>query len=216
VLAATVLMLGAWPAGAAVELAVDPSQSYIAVRVDKGGLLSFAGGHRHGLLVNEWTARLCWEEKNPAASAARVVIRTGSLVIDTPEARAKAGIEERGPGAEDVKELQGKVLSPRFLSAESHPEITFVSTTVRPQGAGVLHLAGPVTIRGQTRSVSAPARFEQRADNSLFFTADLRVKQSDFGIKPESVGGVVNVKDEVEIRLRFLTRPTERACPAAP
>jgi polyisoprenoid-binding protein YceI len=201
---------------AAVELAVDPSQSYIAVRVDKGGLLSFVGGHRHGVLAQDWTARICWDGSNPAASSARVTVRTSSLAIDTPEARAQAGLSESGPKAEDVSELQVKMLSPRFLSAETHPEIRFSTATVRLGGQNSLVLTGPLTIAGRTQTVSAPLRWERRADGMLLFTSELRVRQTQFGIQPESIAGLVRVQDEVEVRMRFLGGPTERACAAGP
>ena len=210
--AAALITLNA-PAGrAAVELAVDPAQSYIAVRLEKGGLLAFAGGHRHGLLATGWTAGICWEETSPAASAAQVMVRTSAVVIDTPEARQRAGIEERGPGAKDIQELQAKVLTAKNLSAGDHPEIRFATTSVRAQGMGALVLSGPLTIRGQSRNVSVPVRLERRADGVLSFSGEVRVKQSDYGIKPESIGGVVNVKDEVVIRFQFAARQTDRAC----
>jgi polyisoprenoid-binding protein YceI len=61
--------------------------------------------------------------------------------------------------------------------------------------------------------VSVPVRRERRPDGVLSFSGEVRVKQSDYGIKPESVGGVVNVKDEVVIRFQFAARRTDRACP---
>jgi polyisoprenoid-binding protein YceI len=210
--AVAVIALSSPAARAAVELAVDPGQSYIAVRVEKGGLLAFAGGHRHGLLATGWTAGICWEETNPAASAAQVMVRTSAVVIDTPEARQRAGIEERGPGTKDIQELQTKVLAAKNLSAGDHPEIRFATTSVRAEGTGGLVLSGPLTIRGQSRNVSVPVRLERRPDGVLSFSGEARVKQSDYGIKPESIGGVVNVKDEVTIRFQFAARRTERAC----
>src|SRR5437867_4845112 len=117
-------------AGAPVRLEIDRAQSFIAVRVDKGGVFSFAAGHRHGILATDWSADVCWDAENPQASSAQITIPAASLRIDTEEARRKAGVEAKGPSPEDVKELQQKMLGARFLYATSYPDIRFQSTSV--------------------------------------------------------------------------------------
>jgi polyisoprenoid-binding protein YceI len=59
-------------------------------------------------------------------------------------------------------------------------------------------VTGEVTLHGRTKAVTAPVhvRFDR---GSLTATGTLTVKQSDFGIKPVSVGGVVSVKDTLTI-----------------
>ena len=59
-------------------------------------------------------------------------------------------------------------------------------------------VSGQLTIRDVTRPVSAPVH-AVLADGALRATGRLPVKQRDFGIKPISVGGVVTVKDALDI-----------------
>lgn len=44
--------------------------------------------------------------------------------------------------------------SPDFLDVENHPQLTFRSTTVEPQGDGRYLVKGELTIRGETRPVT--------------------------------------------------------------
>jgi hypothetical protein len=47
-------------------------------------------------------------------------------------------------------------------------------------------------------------------------SGEFRVKQSEFGITPVSIAGVVKVKDEIEIRFEIFASLTSDACPSAP
>jgi polyisoprenoid-binding protein YceI len=57
----------------------------------------------------------------------------------------------------DVRDenLSGHLLSPDFFDAERHPEITFVSTAVRPGGDGAVIVEGDLTLKGHTQRVEA-------------------------------------------------------------
>ncbi len=193
---------------ASVKLELDPSQSYIVAVTRKSGVFSFAAGHDHGILATAWSADVCFDRENPAASRVSITVPTASLRIDSAEARRKAGIKPEGPSPKDIQEIQQKMLGPANLGAESHPEIRFQTTSVTSKGPDSLVLTGPLTIRGITRPASAAVKF----DSSYSFSGEFRIKQSDFGIKPASVGGVVNVKDPVEIRFRFSARATAATC----
>ncbi len=193
---------------ASVKLELDPSQSYIVAVAHKGGVLRFAAGHDHGILATKWSADVCFDRENPAASRVSITIPTAALRIDTEEGRRRAGIKPEGPSPKDIQEIQQKMLGPENLAAQSHPEIRFQTTSVTPKGPEGLILAGPLTVRGVTRTVSAAVKL----DSNYVFSGEFRIKQSDFGIKPVSIGGVVTVKDAVEIRFRFSARPSATIC----
>src|SRR5690349_23925122 len=61
-------------------------------------------------------------------------------------------------------------------------------------------VAGKLTIRGTTRPVTAPVAVSVDG-STLKATGKFSFKQTDFGIKPISVGGVVKVKDELTIKI---------------
>jgi polyisoprenoid-binding protein YceI len=70
---------------APVKLDIDRSRSFIAIATRKGGVLSFAAGHDHGILASDWSANVCFDRENPRGSSVAVSIPTASLRIDTPE-----------------------------------------------------------------------------------------------------------------------------------
>jgi polyisoprenoid-binding protein YceI len=187
---------------APVKLEIDRSRSFIAIATGKGGLLSFAAGHEHGILATEWSANVCFDRENPGGSSVSIAIPTSSLVIDTPEARQKAGVKGGSPGPEDIRQIQQNMLGPANLDARRYPEIVFKTASVEAKAAGTYILTGPLTIRGVTRTVAVPV-----TQNDMQFAGEFEVKLSDFGIKPESIGGVVNVKDTIQVKLGFEGRP---------
>lgn len=199
------LFLSGAPPAAAQSFEVDRGESWFLAVTDREGLLGFLG-HRHAVLATEWTAELSYDREDPSASSIEVTVPTGALVIDTEAAIELAGLDG-GPDAETVEKLQGKMLGPENLAADAHPRISFASTAVERTGANRLRVTGELTIRGVTEVVEVPVRVEGVGDGAVRYSGQLTVKQSAFGIEPESVAGVVKVADPVEIRFSVLARP---------
>src|SRR4029077_15985202 len=82
---------------------------------------------------------------------------------------------------------------PEVLDSADHPDIVFKSTSADSTGQGHWTLRGNLTLRGQTRPVTALVTL--KADR---YTGEATVKQTDFGIKPPGKAGV-KAKDEVRI-----------------
>jgi len=96
---------------------------------------------------------------------------------------------------------------PKVLDVAHQPKILYESTTVTVKsGRGSaldLVVAGRLTIREATRPVTATVHAEF-ADKTLKATGRFTIKQSAFGITPVSVGGVVAVKDELQIEFSIV------------
>ena len=184
-----------------VALEFDHERSHIVARTGKGGLLSaFGAGHKHGIEATEWRVDACWDSGNPARSRVAVVIPTASLRIDTAEARRHAQLDrETGPGAEDVRKIQQQMLGPKNLDAAQYPTIAFESTSIEQRG-GQYVLRGRMTLHGRTRTEEAPIAITQTSDG-IRATASFSIKQTDYGIQPTSIGGLVDVKDRVDVLL---------------
>ena len=196
-----------------LNLEVDHERSYIVVSTDKGGLLSaFGVGHKHGILPAEWSAEICLDSQNPQSSTAVITVSTPSLEIDIPEARRIAGLNLDGPGPKDLQEIQEKMLGPRNLAAEEYPEIQFRTTSVERKSEGSLVLKGPLTIRGKTQPVSVPVAFTQLDTGSFRFSGTFTARQTNYGIQPESLAGVVKIKDKVSIRFEINARVAASPC----
>jgi polyisoprenoid-binding protein YceI len=88
------------------------------------------------------------------------------------------------------------------LGVARYPRITFESTGVtggQPRTPTLdVVVAGQLTIRNVTRPVSVPVHV-QLGDHSLNASGHFSVRQTEFGIKPISVGGAVAVKDRLDI-----------------
>ncbi len=195
--------------GQAVRFELVKDQSNIVLRTDKAGLFS-AFGHKHGILATEFNASVCADPSALEHASVSVQVATAGLRVDTPEARRLAGLSDSGPSADDVHTIQEKMLSAPNLNAAEYPEIRFVSASA-VSGGGVLTLSGAMTIRGKSQNVKAPLRYTQKADGYRF-QGEIEIRQSDFGIRPESVGGLVKVADKVAILLDLVVRPTSAAC----
>jgi polyisoprenoid-binding protein YceI len=95
-----------------------------------------------------------------------------------------------------------------FFDAEVHPEMTFVSKSVRGAGDGDLDVTGDLTIRGTTREVTLSVRdiaaqVDMRGNLRIGATATTKIKRSDYGMtwnKALETGGVV-VGDVVTVTL---------------
>ena len=184
--------------------AVDPEASWVVAVTDKGGAFGFLG-HQHAILVTDWRAEIDWRPDAPADSHARFAVPAASLRIDTERGRQLAGLGE-GPDAGTVHELQTKMLDAEHLAAERHAEIVFEVTGVERGEEGRFTVEGQLTLRGTARKLRFPVEVS-RQEGGVRFTGEVTVKQTDFGIQPESVAGVVKVADPVSIRFQVTTRP---------
>ncbi|APR76820.1 Hypothetical protein A7982_02167 [Minicystis rosea] len=94
-----------------------------------------------------------------------------------------------------------------FFDAETHPEMTFRSTRIRPGVASPLEITGELTIRGTTREITLTVN-EITAEHRDFqgarrigASATGKLKRSDFGITFNKVleAGGVALADEVAV-----------------
>lgn len=185
-------------------LHVVGSASHILAVTGKRGLLSFLG-HRHAILAPIWTASIRYDPEHRDRTRVDVSIDVESLRVDTAEARQLAGLDADGPDADDVEVIRGKMLGERYLDAADHPQITFRTVAAR-YAYDTLVVGGPLTIRGHSRDTNV--QLEVMAERGGYrVTGAFQVRLTDYGMEPETVGGVVSVADEVEIRLDVLVVP---------
>src|SRR5258708_23664974 len=200
----------AQPAG----LQVDPDRSFIIAIAHKAGLLSGIGvGHEHGIVATSWSAMSCLNEANPAGARVMVTIATASLRIDAADARRLAGLAPSGPSAKDMEEIQAKMIGADMLDALHYPEIRFATTSVRQGAGGLLTLDGTLSLRGRERPMSFPLKLDLAQDGWRHFSGSSAVRQTDYGITPVSISGLVKVKDVVDVRIEIYAKPVASACP---
>jgi polyisoprenoid-binding protein YceI len=146
---------------------------------------------------NDFSATIVTAE-NPLDSKVTATIKTAS--IDTRQ-------EQR----------DGHIRSADFLDVENHPEITFVSTGLRPNGDD-FKLDGELTIRGNTRPVTLDLELnaigpDPYGGTRIGLSARTSVQRQDFGISfnalMEAGGAVVSDKLDVAIEIEAVLATPE-------
>lgn len=164
---------------------IDAANSVITIHVGKTELFSGAG-HEH------------WVD----APIAHGQIREGA------EARVEFAVDARMMKVRPDKESAGdqakvqETMQRDALESERDPQILFRSTNVTSTGGESWRVTGTLEIRGVSRPVTVGVRRE-----GDLYTGSVRLRQTDFGIKPVSAsGGLVKVKDELEISFKGYTK----------
>jgi polyisoprenoid-binding protein YceI len=185
----------------AEEYTVVPAESRVRIHVGKGGLFSFAG-HEHEVDAPLEEGVIDVRAGDPSSSTVRVAF-----------AAARLRVTGRGEPAQDVPKVQAKMLGPDVLDAARYPTIAFESRRVSAKplegGAFDATASGDLTLHGVTRNVTLPLRVLLHGD-TLKAEGKVTLKQSDFGIQPISVAGVVKVKDELSVELSIVARRPAR------
>ena len=178
--------------GAAVY-AVDPSASLIAVTVRRAGLMARLG-HDHVV-----ASRTLAGYVSPEAGRADVSFRVDQMTVDEPQLLRDAGIDKQ-PSPQAVEGTRTNMLG-SVLDAQRYPTVTLHA---QQQADGRLSVA--VTLHGATRSLALPATVRIDAAQ-VVASGTARLKQTDFGITPFSVGGgLLSVQDELEVRYHIVAR----------
>lgn len=189
---------------------VQAGDSHVLAITDKAGLLG-AFGHRHAVLGTEVRGEICFDPEAPGETKARVAVPTASLEIDGERGRELADVG-KGPGADDVQQIQADMLSADYLAADEHPEIVFELTGAKRTGKGKYTARGKFELRGEAQEIELPVRVE-RGEGGLVVTGSFTVKQTAYGIEPSSAGGgTVKVADEVEVRVRLVGKAADGSC----
>lgn len=173
-----------------VNLNIDPSHSSVSFVVRH---MAFAKA-RGNFGVFEGTIN--FDQDNVANSSANISIDAAS--IDTKD-------ENR----------DNHLRSNDFFGAEDNPKVTFVSTSVTPDGDDY-KINGDLTMNGVTKPVTLDAEFNGKGQSPMgvevwSFSADTKVNRKDFGMNWNAAveaGGFL-VSDEVKIEIEIEANPAQ-------
>ncbi len=199
--AALLLVSGHQVDAAETTYAVDAGKSSVVVHVGKAGVFRFAG-HEHVVTAPRLQGKVLAAPDELSRCLVTLTFETAALRV-----------QEKGEPAGDAAKVQEAMLGPRVLDASRFPTVTFQSKTVTGktagQGAYDLNVSGDLSIHGMTRSVALPLRVEVSGD-ALKARGRLVLRQTEYGIKPVTVAGVVKVKDEITIDYAIVATKTIR------
>jgi polyisoprenoid-binding protein YceI len=194
ILAVAVAVPGA--AGESRRFAVDPGKSRIVVKVGTAGLFRFAG-HDHVVEVRVARGEVVGDSEDPGKSSLWLSFETAAVRV----------VSSEGP-ADEIPKVQEKMAGPAVLDVARFPEARFASRRVSGRvikGPELFELdvEGELTLRGVTRPLAARVTVELRGP-SLVARGQVRFKQTDFGMEPVSVAGLVKVKNELLLELEII------------
>lgn len=189
------------PAGAEVLL-VDPDRSEVTILVRRAGALARLG-HNH-TIVSASESGVAWIGRDLADSGFEIRLPVRAFIVDDPHARAKAGPDFSGAVPENARQATyANMLRAEGLDAERYPEVIVSATRVDGTWDNPT-VKARVTLRGSTRDIEVPITL-RREPATLEATGVMRIRQSDFGITPFTVGaGAIQVADELEVRFEIV------------
>jgi polyisoprenoid-binding protein YceI len=130
----------------------------------------------------KFSASVDYDAAKPEASKASVDIDTASL--DLGEA-----------------EMNKEVAKKEWFNAAQFPKATFVSSSIKPAGAGKFNVAGKLTIKGKTMDVAFPMTVKSEAGKQVFEGA-VPIKRLAYNIGEGEWKDTSTVADDVLIKFR--------------
>jgi polyisoprenoid-binding protein YceI len=181
---------------------IDSNASDVQIHVFRGGKLARLG-HNHVMTSKHVTGRV-WMHAALERSGFEMSLPVAQLVVDDAQARADAGSEFPGEISMDDREgTKQNMLRTEVLDAEQYPDITLRSVRISgsQQSAQVM---ARITIKEVSRDVTVPTSIAV-ADGRLTATGEFDIEQTNFGIKPFSIGlGALEVLDRLHIEFNIV------------
>ncbi len=135
-------------------------------------------------VFRRFTAQVSFDPAKPAEGRASVEIDIASFDL----------------GAEDFNR---ETVRKEWFDAARYPKASFVTTAIRPAGAGKYEAAGKLTIKGVTREVVAPVNLKAEGGRQVF-EGVLPIKRLQFNIGEGEWKDTATVADDVQIRFRIV------------
>ena len=151
------IALAGWSGGAeAASWTVDAAKSRL-------GFAGTAAGAGFEGAFERWRAEIAFDPADPGAGRVAVSIETAS---------AKTG---------DLQK-DGALPQPEWFDAAGHPEARFEAAGFRATGDHGYQAAGTLTLRGVTKPVTLPFRFEESAGGAGRFRGKIELDRTEFGV----------------------------------
>jgi polyisoprenoid-binding protein YceI len=156
--------------------AIDPARSEVTFVARQMGVPAEGRFGRFSAQVTFDPARL-------AAARAQIEIELAS--IDT-----------------GVTEVDTEVQRRAWFDTAQFPTARFVSSAVKPLGAGRYEVTGKLTIKGRTRDIAAPFTVTP-LNGATVFAGTFTLKRLEYGIGEGVWSDTETVADEVQIRFKL-------------
>ncbi len=192
---------------------VVPERSRLIVLVYRAGALA-ALGHNH-VVACRCLSGTVYLPRDPLHASFDLRVTVGQFTVDDPALRAAEHSADFPP---DVPQSarQGtrhNMLGAAVLDAARYPDITLRAEGMRRvTGGRPDDMATDILVQlhGQSHSIPVPVRYRIGADE-IVVTGAFPLKQTDLGLAPfTALGGALQVRNTIEIRLRLVARARAR------
>jgi polyisoprenoid-binding protein YceI len=155
-------------------------------------VLDSAGSHAEFGVRHFWgaiTVRGTFERMTGEATVGPDGTVTGRISFDAASLNTKN------------KQRDKHLRSADFFQADKFPHITFSVDRLQPSSEGVT-VIGQLTVRGQTRPVTFPARVSVVGSGEVRLDAEVRVNRADFGLTWNQ-WGMASMKNTITVHAVF-------------
>ncbi|PWF45032.1 YceI family protein [Massilia glaciei] len=159
----------------AAPLKTDPAKSSVSAVFKQMGVSVESK-------FKKFDAQIDYDAARPDASKAVVEIDTASLDLGDPD-------------------MNREVAKKEWFNAAQFPKARFVSSAIKPAGAGQLAVSGKLTIKGRTMEVAFPLTLRSEGGRQVFEGA-LPIKRLGFNIGDGEWKDTSVVADDVVIKFR--------------
>ena len=183
---------------------VVAEDSLLTVLVFRGGALAKAG-HNHVIASHALTG-MAWVPADMGHASFELHVPVADFTIDEPKLRALEGKDFAAEVPDSAREGTKKnMLSEPMLDGAHFPEVVLRSERLESGAEGLLAQVS-VSIRGQTRTIAVPVRYEIQG-NEVRAQGQLALKQTDLGLTPFSLlGGALRVEDAMTVKFSVVAR----------
>lgn len=162
-----------------------------------GGTYKVDGGHTQVVFA--------WDHMGFTNNAGTIAEPTGTLTLDKAiPANSKVSVTFQIANLRTgVAKLDEHLMKPDFFDVAQFPTATFVSTSVKPEGATGAEITGNLTLHGVTKPVTLDTQFygagasPRGQKENIGFVATGTIKRSDFGMGM----AVPLVSDAIELKI---------------
>jgi hypothetical protein len=183
---------------------VVPDESLLTLLVFRGGALARAG-HNH-VIASHSMAGTAWVPEDLAHASFEIHVPVADFTVDEPKLRALEGDEFSAAVPDSAREgTRRNMLSEPMLDGAHFPEVVLRSARME-RGSEAILAQVSVSIRGQTRAVTVPLRYEIQG-TEVRARGQFALKQTDLGLTPFSlIGGALRVEDEMTVKFSVVAR----------
>lgn len=135
-------------------------------------------------------------------------IKASELSFDPAEPEAaKVAIEVTLASIDaGYEEANSELQKDEWLALQEHPLATFTSSKVEALGDDKYQVTGDLSIKGNTRQVTAPFTFTEE-DGAGVFEGTFQLQRADFGVGEGEWKDFSIVANDIEIRFRVVAKP---------